>query len=179
MSTSVGDMVIELNAKKAPKTVENFLHYVDTKFYDGTIFHRVISNFMVQGGGFIAEGIENRMARPKKPTRDPVVNEAHNGLKNEYGTIAMARLPTPNSATSQFFINVKSNLNLNHRDKSPRGYGYCVFGRVVDGYDTLEKIRNAKVKPLPAMGNKRVLPDPIITIKSVRRTEKPKKAKGE
>ncbi len=177
LTTSVGEMLIALNGEKAPKTVENFLHYTDTKYFDGTIFHRVMANFMVQGGGFVAEGIEAPMARPKKPTRAAVQNEADNGLKNEYGTIAMARTGDPHSGTSQFFINVKSNANLNHRSKDARGWGYCVFGKVVKGHDVLEKIRHCKVKPLPIMRSAKVLPDPIITIKSVRRMTKEEVAK--
>ena len=132
--TTQGDFTIELDAGKAPVTVENFLGYVRDGFYDGTIFHRVIDGFMIQGGGFTAD-------MRQKPTRDPIANEAGNGLRNERGTIAMARTQVVNSATAQFFINVVDNDFLNHRDPSPMGFGYAVFGRVVEGMETIEKIR--------------------------------------
>jgi len=132
LSTSLGDIVVELDAAKAPKTVENFLQYVDEKHYEGTVFHRVIGNFMIQGGGFTAD-------MQQKPTRAPVPLEAGNGLKNDRGTIAMARTSNPNSATSQFFINVVDNAGLNA--PSPDGYGYTVFGKVVAGMDVVDKIR--------------------------------------
>ncbi|MBL0943437.1 MAG: peptidyl-prolyl cis-trans isomerase [Hydrogenophaga sp.] len=132
LSTSLGDIVVELDAAKAPKTVENFLQYVEEKHYDGTVFHRVIGNFMIQGGGFTAD-------MQQKPTRAPVPLEAGNGLKNDRGTIAMARTSNPNSATSQFFINVVDNAGLNA--PSPDGYGYTVFGKVVAGMDVVDKIR--------------------------------------
>lgn len=134
METSAGALVIELYPDKAPKTVENFLAYVKEGYYEGTIFHRVINDFMIQGGGFTPD-----MA--KKDTRAAVINEADNGLKNDYGTIAMARTNDPHSATSQFFINVKDNDFLNHRNKTPRGWGYAVFGKVVDGEATLQAIK--------------------------------------
>jgi len=130
--TSMGDFVVELNPEKAPKTVDNFLQYVKAKHYDGTIFHRVISNFMVQGGGYTVK-------YEQKITRPPIVLEANNGLKNEPGTIAMARTMDPNSATSQFFINVKDNPALNARGNAD---GYAVFGRVISGMETIQKIRN-------------------------------------
>ncbi|RFO98863.1 peptidylprolyl isomerase [Rhodoferax lacus] len=130
--TSMGDFTVEVYADKAPKTVENFLQYVKDKFYNGTIFHRVIGNFMVQGGGFTAD-------MNQKPTRDPVPLEAKNGLKNDRGTIAMARTGNPNSATAQFFVNVVDNTGLNA--PSPDGYGYTVFGKVIAGMDTIDKIR--------------------------------------
>lgn len=132
LSTSLGDIVVELDAAKAPKTVENFLQYVDEKHYEGTVFHRVIGNFMIQGGGFTAD-------MQQKPTRAPVPLEASNGLKNDRGTIAMARTSNPNSATSQFFINVVDNAGLNA--PSPDGHGYTVFGKVVAGMDVVDKIR--------------------------------------
>jgi len=132
LSTSQGDIVVELNPAKAPKTVENFLQYVADQHYDGTVFHRVIDNFMIQGGGFTAD-------LQQKPTRAPVPLEASNGLKNDRGTIAMARTSNPNSATSQFFINVVNNDNLNA--PKPDGYGYTVFGRVVSGIEVVDKIR--------------------------------------
>ncbi|MBN1942981.1 MAG: peptidyl-prolyl cis-trans isomerase [Phycisphaerae bacterium] len=137
LETSQGDIVIELNPDKAPATVENFLQYVDDKQYDGLIFHRVIPGFMIQGGGFTPE-------MTQKPTRDPVANEADNGLRNDRGTIAMARTSDPNSASAQFFINHKNNDFLNHQSKTPQGWGYCVFGKVVDGMDVVDGI--AKVQ---------------------------------
>jgi peptidyl-prolyl cis-trans isomerase A (cyclophilin A) len=130
--TSLGDFTVEVYPDKAPKTVENFLQYVKDKHYNGTIFHRVIGNFMVQGGGFTAD-------MNQKATREPIVLEAKNGLKNDRGTIAMARTGNPNSATAQFFINVVDNNGLNA--PSPDGYGYAVFGKVIAGMDTVDKIR--------------------------------------
>jgi cyclophilin family peptidyl-prolyl cis-trans isomerase len=134
MKTSLGSVTIELYPDKAPESVKNFLQYVNDKFYDGTTFHRVISTFMVQGGGFTSDG-------KQKPTRAPIKNEAANGLKNTVGTVAMARTNDPNSATSQFFINVKDNGFLDYRDSSPQGIGYCVFGKVTAGMDAVEKIK--------------------------------------
>lgn len=130
--TTLGDFVVELNPQKAPKTVANFLQYVSAKQYDGTIFHRVIDGFMVQGGGFSTDMRE-------KPTRAPIVLEADNGLKNDRGTIAMARTGNPNSATAQFFINLVDNNGLNA--PSPDGHGYAVFGKVVSGMETIDKMR--------------------------------------
>jgi peptidyl-prolyl cis-trans isomerase A (cyclophilin A) len=132
--TTLGNFTVELYPEKAPKTVENFLQYVKDKHYDGTIFHRVIQNFMVQGGGFVP-------SMQQKTTRGPIALEANNGLKNERGTIAMARTGNPNSATSQFFVNVVDNPNLNA--PRPDGYGYAVFGKVVAGMETIDKIRNS------------------------------------
>jgi peptidyl-prolyl cis-trans isomerase B (cyclophilin B) len=134
LNTTFGSIKIELDAERAPKTVANFLAYVRDGFYDGTIFHRVIDNFMIQGGGFDAD-------MSQKPTGDPVENEADNGLKNDHGTIAMARTMEPHSATAQFFINVKDNDFLNHSGKTMQGWGYTVFGRVVDGAEVLDRIR--------------------------------------
>jgi peptidyl-prolyl cis-trans isomerase B (cyclophilin B) len=134
MSTTMGDFVIEVDEAKAPVTAENFLQYVRDGFYDGTIFHRVISNFMVQGGGFGAD-------MKQKPTRDPVENEAANGLKNEAYTVAMARTSDPHSATAQFFVNVVNNAFLNFRSANADGFGYCVFGTVVEGRDVVDKIK--------------------------------------
>jgi peptidyl-prolyl cis-trans isomerase B (cyclophilin B) len=134
MSTSLGDMIIELNAAKSPNSVANFLNYVDSGFYTHTLYHRVISNFMVQGGGF-------DLQQNKKATQAPIKNEANNGLKNERGTIAMARTGDPHSATSQFFINVVDNASLDFRSEDPRGWGYAVFGKVTEGLDTIDKIR--------------------------------------
>jgi peptidyl-prolyl cis-trans isomerase A (cyclophilin A) len=132
LATSAGDIVVELAPDKAPKTVENFLQYVRDKHYDGTVFHRVIDGFMIQGGGFTPE-------LKQKPTRAPVPLEASNGLKNDKYTIAMARTANPNSATSQFFINVKDNAMLNA--PNPDGHGYTVFGKVVAGTEVVDKIR--------------------------------------
>lgn len=133
MKTNLGDITLELYPEKAPKTVENFLRYIDDGFYKNTIFHRVIANFMVQGGGFDT-------AFKQKPTRAPVDNEANNGLKNETGTIAMARTSDPHSATAQFFINVANNAFLNFTAPNPSGYGYTVFGKVTDGMDIVHQI---------------------------------------
>lgn len=134
MTTSLGDIVLELDREKAPKSVANFLNYVQEGFYDGTIFHRVIDGFMVQGGGFTQDF-------QKKSTHAPVENEANNGLKNTVGTIAMARTNQPHSATAQFFINVANNGFLDHRSPTPRGWGYAVFGKVVEGMAVVDKIR--------------------------------------
>jgi len=131
--TSLGNIVVELDAKAAPKTVANFLQYVRDKHYDGTIFHRVIPGFMAQGGGF-------DVSYTQKPTRAPVENEAANGLKNTRGTIAMARTGAPHSATSQFFINTVDNAFLDYKSPTPQGYGYTVFGKVIEGMDIVEKI---------------------------------------
>jgi peptidyl-prolyl cis-trans isomerase A (cyclophilin A) len=136
VETSQGDFVLELQPEKAPKTVDNFLRYVADKHYEGTVFHRVIDGFMVQGGGFTAN-------MTQKPTRSPIALEASNGLKNDRGTIAMARTGNPNSATSQFFINVANNDGLNA--PQPDGYGYAVFGKVVSGMETIDKIRTVAV----------------------------------
>jgi peptidyl-prolyl cis-trans isomerase B (cyclophilin B) len=134
LETNMGAIVIELNEEKAPKTVENFLNYVKSGQYDGTIFHRIIDGFMIQGGGMDAEMNE-------KPTNAPIENEADNGLRNDKGTIAMARTQDPHSATSQFFINVKDNDFLNHTGKNMQGWGYTVFGKVTSGMDVIEKMK--------------------------------------
>lgn len=134
LETSMGDIEIELDAEKAPKTVANFIEYVKSGHYDGTIFHRVINGFMIQGGGMTADMKE-------KKTNPPVENEADNGLKNETFTLAMARTSDPHSATAQFFINVKSNEFLNHKGKNPQGWGYAVFGKVVKGQGVVNKIK--------------------------------------
>ncbi|GAB4349643.1 MAG: peptidylprolyl isomerase B [Gammaproteobacteria bacterium] len=133
MKTTLGDITLELDAGKAPATVENFVQYVEDGFFDGTIFHRVINGFMIQGGGF-TPGMQ------QKETRAPIKNEADNGLPNNRGTIAMARTQVVDSATAQFFINLVDNDFLNFRDPSPQGYGYAVFGRVVDGMETVDAI---------------------------------------
>ena len=154
LSTSMGDIVVQLDAAKAPKTVENFLAYVNDKHYDGTVFHRVIDGFMIQGGGFTADMVQ-------KPTKPPIPLEASNGLKNDTYTIAMARTGNPNSATSQFFINVKDNAMLNA--PQPDGHGYAVFGKVVEGTAVVDKIKAV------ATGNKgphQNVPTTPVTINS-------------
>jgi len=138
--TSAGNFTIKLNAEEAPLTVANFLQYVESGFYRGTIFHRVIGNFMIQGGGFTVD-------MTKKATRTPIINEADNGLKNTIGTIAMARTNAPHSATSQFFINVENNTSLDHRAKNSRGWGYAVFGEVTEGLSVVEAIKGVAVAP--------------------------------
>jgi cyclophilin family peptidyl-prolyl cis-trans isomerase len=140
INTSLGAIVVELNSEKAPKTVANFLEYVKSGQYSGTIFHRVISGFMIQGGGMAKDMSE-------KPTRAPIRNEADNGLKNEVGAIAMARTNDPHSATAQFFINVADNQFLNHSSKDERGWGYAVFGKVIKGMDVVEKISKSPTLP--------------------------------
>ncbi|WP_454004928.1 peptidylprolyl isomerase [Alcaligenes sp. Marseille-Q7550] len=137
LQTNQGDIVIELNAEKAPNTVANFLNYVNSGFYDGTVFHRVINNFMIQGGGFEA-------GMKQKPTEAPVKNEADNGLKNNKYTIAMARTSDPHSATAQFFINVADNDFLNFTAPTSNGWGYAVFGQVVEGTEAVDKIKTVR-----------------------------------
>lgn len=134
LHTNFGDIALELDFDKAPKTAANFKQYAEDGFYNGTIFHRVIDGFMIQGGGFNEQ-------MDQKATRDAVENEADNGLKNDTGTIAMARTMDPHSATAQFFINVKDNDFLNHRSKDMQGWGYCVFGKISSGMDVVEKIK--------------------------------------
>ena len=154
LATSVGDIVVELNPAKAPKTVENFLTYVKDKHYDGTVFHRVIDGFMIQGGGFTAD-------MQQKPTKAPIPLEAANGLKNDTYTIAMARTGNPNSATAQFFINVKDNAMLNA--PQPDGHGYAVFGKVVSGQEVVDKI---KAVPTGNKGPFQNVPTTPVTITS-------------
>jgi peptidyl-prolyl cis-trans isomerase B (cyclophilin B) len=137
LATNHGDIVIELESEKAPLSAENFLQYVRDGHYDGTVFHRVIDGFMIQGGGF-EPGLK------QKPCRDPINNEAQNGLKNDTYTVAMARTPDPDSATAQFFINVANNDFLNFTSPDPRGFGYAVFGKVVEGQDVVEQIKKVK-----------------------------------
>jgi peptidyl-prolyl cis-trans isomerase B (cyclophilin B) len=137
LHTSFGDIKLELDFEKAPKTAANFKQYCEEGQYEGTIFHRVIDGFMVQGGGMDADMNE-------KSTRDPVENEADNGLKNDTGTIAMARTMDPHSASAQFFINVKDNDFLNHTAKTSQGWGYCVFGKVVEGMDVVNQIKGVR-----------------------------------
>jgi peptidyl-prolyl cis-trans isomerase A (cyclophilin A) len=151
LTTSAGDIVLQLEPAKAPKTAANFLQYVQEKHYDGTVFHRVIDGFMIQGGGFTPD-------LRQKPARAPIALEADNGLKNDRGTIAMARTSDPNSATAQFFINVKNNDMLNA--PNPDGHGYAVFGKVVSGMEVVDKIRAV---PTGAQGPMRDVPvDPVI-----------------
>ena len=159
MDTSMGAMTIELDAGKAPTTVENFLKYVDDGHYDGTIFHRVIADFMIQGGGF-APGMA------EKPSGSPIKNEAGNGLTNDRGTLAMARTADPHSATAQFFINAKDNAFLNHPGQD--GWGYCVFGAVVDGLDVLDEIRNVSTS---SKGHFDDVPEQDVVIQSVKRQD--------
>jgi cyclophilin family peptidyl-prolyl cis-trans isomerase len=155
--TNYGAMIVELNSKKAPKTVKNFLSYVDSGYYDGTIFHRVIDGFMIQGGGF-----DEKMN--KKETQDPIKNESKNGLSNVVGTIAMARTNEPHSATSQFYINVGNNTFLNYKSKVQPGY--CVFGRVIDGIDIMSKIKQVSVT---SVGQYQNVPEDPVLIKRIRR----------
>ena len=157
ISTSMGDIKAELYEDKAPISVKNFLDYVNAKFYDGTIFHRVIPNFMIQGGGFDKD-------MNKKPTKATIKNEAGNGLKNAVGTLAMARTNVVDSATSQFFINAKDNAFLDHKDDTPAGFGYTVFGKVVSGIDVVHKIE--AVKTADKAGNQNV-PVEAVVIKSI------------
>ncbi|HMB60211.1 MAG TPA: peptidylprolyl isomerase, partial [Xanthomonadales bacterium] len=139
----MGDIELELFADKAPLSVENFVNYANSGFYNGTIFHRVISHFMIQGGGFTVD-------MEKKPTGEPIVNESVNGLSNTRGTVAMARTNNPHSATSQFFINTQDNLNLDYVDgSSSRGWGYAVFGTVTNGMDVVDNIRFVETAPMP------------------------------
>ena len=159
IETSMGTIQAELFADAAPRTVESFLQYVDEKFFDYTIFHRVMSNFMIQGGGFDPD-------MKQKPTHAPIVNEAGNGLKNVTGTLAMARTSDVNSATAQFFINVVDNDMLDHRDTSPQGFGYAVFGKVVEGMDVVNAIRGVRTHTVGHFEN--VPREPVI-IKSIRR----------
>lgn len=140
MITTEGEFTLELYPDKAPLTVQNFIQYVQDGHYNGTIFHRVMKTFMIQGGGY-TEDLE------QKPTREPIKNEASNGLSNNIGTIAMARTMIVDSATSQFFINVAENQPLDYKNDTPSGYGYCVFGKVIDGMETINRIRKVRVQP--------------------------------
>ena len=160
VSTNHGAFAIALDPAHAPKSVENFLRYVDAKHYDGTIFHRVIPTFMVQGGGFDPQ-------LEKKPTQPPIQNEADNGLKNTRGTVAMARTGEPHSASSQWFVNVVDNKFLDHQAKDGSGWGYAVFGRVIEGMDVVDKIKAVKTG---AMGPfSKDAPQELVVIESVRR----------
>jgi peptidyl-prolyl cis-trans isomerase A (cyclophilin A) len=157
LSTSLGDIVLELDREKAPKTVDNFVQYVKAGHYDGTVFHRVIDNFMIQGGGMKADMSE-------KPTRAPIALESGNGLANTRGTVAMARTSDPNSATSQFFINVKDNAFLD-KANSRDGNGYAVFGKVVSGMDVVDKIRTV---PTESRGMQQNVPVQAVVIKTAK-----------
>jgi peptidyl-prolyl cis-trans isomerase B (cyclophilin B) len=157
LNTTFGPIKLELDAEKAPATVANFFAYARDGFYDGTIFHRVIDNFMLQGGGFDTD-------MQQKPTGEPIENEADNGLKNDAGTIAMARTMDPHSATAQFFINVKDNDFLNHSGKTMQGWGYAVFGKVTEGMDVLEKIRGVATT---SRGGHQDVPVETVIIESV------------
>jgi cyclophilin family peptidyl-prolyl cis-trans isomerase len=159
LETSKGKIVLELFPGNAPETVKNFLNYVDAKFYDGMIFHRVIPKFMIQGGGFTTD-------MKRKTTQAPIKNEADKGLKNDLGTIAMARTGDPHSATAQFFINTKNNDFLNYRSKTQQGWGYAAFGKVVDGMKTLDAISAVKTK---TVGGSRDVPAVPVVITSARR----------
>jgi cyclophilin family peptidyl-prolyl cis-trans isomerase len=163
MQTSKGTITLELYPEKAPKSVENFLAYVDEGFYDGTVFHRVIEGFMVQGGGFDQE-------MHQKPTHDPIPNEADNGLKNTRGTVAMARTSVPDSATSQFFINHQDNDFLDHTAKTQRGWGYAVFGKVVDGMDVVDAIAVTPTGPGGPFAKD--VPKTVVVIEKVTRVGK-------
>ena len=155
--TNFGDITIELNAEKAPITVANFLQYVESGFYDGVIFHRVIDGFMVQGGGFDVD-------MKQKKTKEEIKNEADNGLTNDNYTIAMARTSVPDSASSQFFINATDNDFLNHTAKTASGWGYCVFGKVVEGIDVVDNIK--KVKTTSKAGHRDVPVEAVIIEKA-------------
>lgn len=157
LDTSLGSITLELFADAAPASTKNFLGYVERGFYDGTVFHRVIPGFMVQGGGFTDDMV-------RKPTRDPITNEADNGRVNQRGTLAMARTSDPHSATAQFFINVVDNDFLNHSGKTPRGWGYAVFGRVTAGMDVVDAI--AAVQTGRANGMSDVPLEPVIIRKA-------------
>jgi len=156
LNTNLGRIVLELDTEKAPKTAANFVEYVQSGHYNGTIFHRVIDGFMIQGGGF-----DSKMNQ--KPTRAPIQNEADNGLKNNQGTIAMARTNDPHSASAQFFINVKNNDFLNHSGKNLQGWGYAVFGKVTEGQDVIDKIKKV---PTGRHGGHGDVPQQPITIES-------------
>jgi peptidyl-prolyl cis-trans isomerase B (cyclophilin B) len=155
LTTNFGDITLELNADKAPITAANFLQYVESGFYDGVIFHRVIDGFMIQGGGFDAK-------MKQKKTKDEIKNEAENGLGNDKYTVAMARTSIPDSASSQFFINLTDNDFLNHTAKTSSGWGYCVFGKVIEGMDVVDKIAGVKTG---SNAGHRDVPAELVTIK--------------
>jgi cyclophilin family peptidyl-prolyl cis-trans isomerase len=172
LTTTHGDIVIELDPVKAPETVKNFLQYTKDKFFDGTIFHRVIDNFMIQGGGFTED-------MKQKETRDPIQNEAKNGLKNKRGTIAMARTGDPHSATAQFFINVQDNAFLDYPSRD--NWGYCVFGKVVSGMEVVDKIKGVKTGRSGGQGDVPLEPVVIKTAElvEVKKAEAKAEAEGE
>ena len=157
LETNFGTITLELDSEKAPETVQNFLYYVSSGFYDNTLFHRVIDDFMIQGGGF-------EPGMKQKKTQSPIQNEAANGLKNETYTIAMARTADVHSATAQFFINVTNNGFLNYKSASPQGYGYCVFGKVIEGQDVVDKIK--KVKTGDFAGHQNVPLEDVVILKA-------------
>lgn len=157
-TTSLGAFTLQLDAEKAPKTVENFLAYVAAGHYDNTIFHRVIDDFMIQGGGFEA-------GMRQKRTRAPIQNEANNGLKNKLGTVAMARTSDPHSASAQFFINVKDNAFLDHTGPTERGWGYAVFGKVIAGMDVINAIK--KVKTTTRSGHENVPVQDVVILQAI------------
>ena len=159
--TNYGSFTVELDFANAPISSENFQNYADSGFYDGTIFHRVINNFMIQGGGF-------EPGLTQKSTEKSIENEANNGLSNELGTLAMARTADPHSASTQFFINVSDNFFLDHKDTSSQGWGYAVFGKVVEGMDTINKIKECKTGT--QLGHQDV-PEEDVLINSVKRVE--------
>lgn len=161
IQTTMGEIIVELDKKAAPETVANFLDYVRSGYYDGTIFHRVIKNFMIQGGGLTLD-------MKKKPTRVPIANEADNGLQNLTGTIAMARTNAPHSATSQFFINLKDNHFLNHRGKTNQLWGYCVFGKVVKG---MEVVKAIEIVPTVVKSGRGDVPAKTVMIKTAKIVE--------
>ncbi|MBI4457012.1 MAG: peptidyl-prolyl cis-trans isomerase [Acidobacteria bacterium] len=163
METSMGTIAIELYPDKAPETIKNFLAYVDSGFYNGTIFHRVIRNFMIQGGGLMPD-------LTRKSTKPPIKNEANNKLSNKRGTIAMARTGEINSATAQFFINVQDNQPLDYHGDSPDAYGYAVFGKVISGMDVVDKIRNVKTASKQGYDD---VPVEAVLIKSIKRKTVP------
>ena len=166
LRTTFGEISIELYSDTAPNTVENFLKYVKSGYYDNTLFHRVIDGFMVQGGGFTEDMIE------KQSKLEPIQNEANSKLRNERGTIAMARTSDPHSATSQFFINVEDNAFLNHTSKTPQGYGYAVFGKVIAGMDVVDKIKISKT--CSRAGHQDVPEIPVLIHSALIATEKNK-----
>lgn len=157
LETNLGVIVLELDSEAAPKTVENFLNYVKDGFYNGTVFHRVIRGFMVQGGGFTPN-------MQQKPTRDPITNEADNGLKNRRGSVAMARTMSPHSATAQFFINTVDNAFLDHKRKNMEGWGYCVFGKVVEGMNVVDAVES--VSTTTKAGHRDVPVSPVVIEKA-------------
>lgn len=160
MTTNYGDIILKLDFENTPKTTENFLKYVENNFYNDTIFHRVINGFMIQGGGFTSDMKE-------KTTDEPIINEADRGVSNTRGTIAMARTSDPHSATAQFFINVEDNLFLDHKNKTMDGWGYCVFGHVIDGMNVVDKIK--VVETTSQLGHQDV-PVEQVLIKEIKMT---------